>query len=74
MRHKLKPIIKRQLDIITDDFVEYMGIPDLAVEDVIITGSNVAYTYTPHSDIDLHLLVDFSELPRVRCLQRIIQC
>ena len=60
---KLKPVIKRQLDIITNDFIEYMGIPDLAVEDVIITGSNVAYTYTPHSDIDLHLLVDFSKLP-----------
>ena len=61
--NKLKPNIKNQLEIITDDFVEYMGIPDLAVEDVIITGSNVAFTYTPHSDIDLHLLVDFAELP-----------
>jgi len=60
---KMKPNIKKQLEIITDDFVEYMGIPDLAVEDVIITGSNVAFTYTPHSDIDLHLLVDFAELP-----------
>ena len=61
--NKLKPNIKNQLEIITDDFIEYMGIPDLAVEDVIITGSNVAFTYTPHSDIDLHLLVDFAELP-----------
>ena len=60
---KLKSNIKSQLDIIVDDFIEYMGIPDLAVEDVIITGSNVAFTYTPHSDIDLHLLVDFSALP-----------
>lgn len=61
--NKLKPNIKNQLEIITDDFVEYMGIPDLAIEDVIITGSNVAFTYTPHSDIDLHLLVDFAKLP-----------
>ena len=61
--NKLKPNIKKQLEIITDDFIEYMGIPNLAVEDVIITGSNVAFTYTPHSDIDLHLLVDFAELP-----------
>ena len=61
--NKLKSNIKSQLDIIVDDFVEYMGLPDLAVEDVIITGSNVAFTYTPHSDIDLHLLVDFSALP-----------
>ena len=60
---KLKPEVKKQLDIIVDDFVEFMGIPDLAVEDVIITGSNVAFTYTPHSDIDLHLMVDFAELP-----------
>ena len=60
---KLKPTIKRQLEIIANDFVEYMGIPDLAIEDIIITGSNVAYTYTSHSDIDLHLLVDFAKLP-----------
>jgi len=59
---KLKPVIKKQLETISNDFVEYMGIPDLALEDIIITGSNVAYTYTPHSDIDLHLLVDFSKL------------
>jgi len=61
--NKLKPEVKKQLDIIVDDFIEYMGLPDLAVEDVIITGSNVAFTYTPHSDIDLHLMVDFAELP-----------
>ena len=60
---KLKPVIKHQLQEIAKDFIEFMGIPTLAIEDVIITGSNVAYTYTPHSDIDLHLLVDFSKLP-----------
>ena len=60
---KLKPTIKRQLEIIADDFIEYMGIPDLASRRCIITGSNVAFTYTPHSDIDLHLLVDFAKLP-----------
>ena len=59
----LKPVIKRQLETIADDFIEFMGIPELAIEDIIITGSNVAYTYTSHSDIDLHLLVDFSKLP-----------
>jgi hypothetical protein len=60
---KLRPVIKHQLQEIAKDFIEFMGIPTLAIEDVIITGSNVAYTYTPHSDIDLHLLVDFSKLP-----------
>ena len=60
---KLKPVIKKQLETIADDFVEFMGIPNLALEDIIITGSNVAYTYTSHSDLDLHLLVDFAKLP-----------
>lgn len=60
---KLKPVIKKQLETIADDFVEFMGIPGLAIEDIIITGSNVAYTYTSHSDLDLHLLVDFAKLP-----------
>jgi len=60
---KLKPNIKKQLEIIADDFIEFMGIPNLAIEDIIITGSNVAYTYTPHSDLDLHILIDFSQLP-----------
>tara|TARA_Y100000389_G_scaffold188374_1_gene210863 strand:+ start:506 stop:2179 length:1674 start_codon:yes stop_codon:yes gene_type:complete len=59
----LKPVIKKQLETIADDFIEFMGIPELAIEDIIITGSNVAYTYTSHSDIDLHLLVDFAKLP-----------
>ena len=37
---KLKPVIKKQLETIVDDFIEYMGIPGLAIEDIIITGSN----------------------------------
>ena len=27
---KLKPVIKKQLETIADDFVEFMGIPNLA--------------------------------------------
>jgi ABC-type proline/glycine betaine transport system substrate-binding protein len=34
---------------------------DLEVTDITISGSNAAYTYTDHSDIDLHLVAD---LPR----------
>ena len=40
---KLKPNIKKQLEVIADDFIEFMGIPNLAIEDIIITGSNVVY-------------------------------
>lgn len=54
----LKPEIRDQLLLIADDFAQSLGIDDLALEDITISGSNAAYTYTSHSDIDLHLIVD----------------
>lgn len=61
--NKLDPEVRDQLLLIAEDFVEYLGISNLKVRDVTISGSNAAYSYTPHSDLDLHILVDFNELP-----------
>jgi hypothetical protein len=60
---KLDPEVRDQLLLIAEDFVEYLGIDNLKVEDVTISGSNAAYSYTPHSDLDLHILVNFNNLP-----------
>lgn len=60
---KLDPEVRDQLLLIAEDFVEYLGLNNLKVEDVTISGSNAAYSYTPHSDLDLHILVDFNNLP-----------
>lgn len=54
----LLPEVKDKLMAIADDFREFLGITDLEIKDITISGSNAAYTYTPHSDIDLHLVVD----------------
>jgi hypothetical protein len=40
-----------------------MGIHDLDVRDITISGSNAAYSYTDHSDLDLHILVNMKDLP-----------
>jgi len=48
---------------IADDFREFLGVDDLALKDITLSGSNAAYTYTPHSDIDLHLVVDIPDDP-----------
>ena len=53
----LKPEVKAQLLLIAEDFREFLGVTDLDLEDITISGSNAAYTYTPSSDIDLHLIV-----------------
>jgi len=62
----LKPEIKAQLLLIAEDFRESLGIKDLDLKDITISGSNAAYTYTPNSDIDLHLVVDQPEDPIYR--------
>jgi RNA polymerase sigma factor (sigma-70 family) len=62
----LRPEVHKQLLRIADDFREFLGVPDLDVEDITISGSNAAYTYTPNSDIDLHLVVRMPEDPVYR--------
>jgi hypothetical protein len=54
----LTPEVKAQLLLIAEDFREFLGVTDLDLDDITISGSNAAYTYTPNSDIDLHLVVN----------------
>ena len=54
----LKPEVKAQLLLIAEDFCEFLGVTDLDLQDITVSGSNAAYTYTPNSDIDLHLVVN----------------
>jgi hypothetical protein len=58
---RLRPEVREQLMAIAEDFQQFLGIKDLELKDITISGSNAAYTYTPHSDIDLHLVVDLPE-------------
>ena len=60
---KLCPEVKQQLEAIADDFLQEMGIHDLDVRDITVSGSNAAFSYTNHSDLDLHILVNISDLP-----------
>jgi hypothetical protein len=59
---KLDPEVRDQLIIIANDFVTSLGLNDLQIKDVTVSGSNAAYSYTPHSDLDLHVLVDMAKL------------
>jgi len=60
-RERMRPEVREQLLKIADDFAQSLGVTDLQLKDVTVSGSNAAYTYTPHSDIDLHLVVDLPE-------------
>ena len=65
-REHLRPEVRERLMQIADDFREFLGVTDLAIRDVTISGSNAAYTYTPNSDIDLHLVVNMPDDPVYR--------
>lgn len=58
----LKPEVRDKLNQISDAFIEYLDIPEKAILDIRITGSSANYNYTPHSDLDLHIIVDYDKV------------
>ena len=57
----LNPKIAKRLEKIASDFVEGLDIP-VEVEDLRFTGSLANYNWSRYSDVDLHLVVDFSKI------------
>ena len=47
---------------IAQDFFEDLELEGIALEDITFTGSLANYNYTKFSDLDLHLIVDFSKV------------
>ena len=61
--NKLKPKILRRLTKIVNDFLEGLNIAEeVIVEDIRLTGSLANYNWSKYSDIDLHIVVDFSKI------------
>jgi predicted nucleotidyltransferase len=58
---KVRSGVKGALMDIVEEFMEGLDM-DLDLKDVIVTGSIANYNWSKFSDIDLHLLVDFSEV------------
>lgn len=56
--NQLKPQVRLKLLEIAKHFINFIDVPKLNLKDITISGSNAAYTYTKHSDLDLHLIVD----------------
>jgi hypothetical protein len=60
-RGVLKSEVQGALLRIAEDFLEFCEV-DVDVVDTVITGGNANYTYTSHSDIDLHIVADLSQV------------
>lgn len=55
---KMKPDVRYKLMKIALEFIKFIDIKQLRLQDVIVTGSNASYNYTKYSDIDLHIVTD----------------
>ena len=54
--------ISAKLTAVANKFIDGLGLDDVDLGDITFTGSLANYNWTKYSDIDLHLLVDFSKI------------
>lgn len=67
--NKVDPEVRELLLKIANYFWEGLEIPE-PFEDILLTGSSVNYNYTPTSDIDLHIVVDFDKFENLELLKK----
>jgi hypothetical protein len=56
---QLVPGLRKKLLNIASAFIDYLDI-SVNVKDIILIGSNANYNWTEYSDIDLHVVIDYS--------------
>ena len=56
--------VRRRLLSIARNFIEEIEFLQTDVIDIVLTGSMASYSWTKNSDLDLHILVDFSTIDR----------
>jgi len=59
---RLSTEVSDNLKAVVQDFFSDLKLEGVDLEDITLTGSLANYNYTKFSDIDLHLLVDFSKI------------
>ena len=58
---RLSPKVSRRLTKIVEDFMNGLEV-DALIEDIRFTGSLANYNWSKYSDVDLHIVVDFSKI------------
>lgn len=60
---KMESDVKKTLLKIADDYFESLELPKVDIEDVTMTGSLANYNWSKYSDVDLHIVVDYDDIP-----------
>ena len=59
---KLNSRVRLRLLDIADDFIDELSVRWVKPEDIILTGSIANYNWSKYSDIDVHIIIDFSKI------------
>ena len=65
----LRPRIRKALMRIAEDFMDSLDVK-VKIEDITFTGSLANYNYSPQSDIDLHVIVNFDKFKKHKDLAK----
>ncbi len=69
----LKKDIRINLLKLAKDFYDHIDIEKLVLKDIVFVGSLANYTYTNKSDIDIHVVIDYSKLQEEEIIKDLIQ-
>jgi hypothetical protein len=58
--YTMKPKVRERLLKIANDFIEFLDV-NLVISDIIMSGSLANYNWSDYSDVDIHVLADFSQ-------------
>jgi hypothetical protein len=59
---KLKNDVREILLKNAKHFIEFSGLENLNYKDIILTGSMANYNYNENSDLDIHIILDYSQI------------
>lgn len=59
---KLRPEVRKALIRFAEAWGDYAHIPRNLISDILLVGGNAGYQWTPHSDVDVHLLINRAAL------------
>jgi len=60
--YELDEDVKEQLITLGNDYFDNLNLGDVKLKDLIFTGSLANFNWSDYSDVDLHLIFDFSEV------------
>jgi hypothetical protein len=59
--HMIREDVRKRLLEISDHFIDSLGM-EFFIHDIVLTGSLSNYNWSEYSDVDLHIIIDYSDI------------